>query len=47
MRRLFEILDVDYDHWKALTKTALRIDLRVSRLGAAHFGHAQVKAAGS
>ncbi len=46
MRRLFAALGVDYDHWKALTKTALRIDLRASRLGAAHFGHAQAKAAG-
>ena len=46
MRHLFEILGVDYEHWKALTKTALRIDLRVSRLGAARFGHAQAKAAG-
>jgi ABC-2 type transport system permease protein len=44
MRRLFESLGVDYDHWKALTKTALRIDLRASRLGAAHFGHQEVKA---
>jgi ABC-2 type transport system permease protein len=44
MRRLFESLGVDYDHWKALTKTALRIDLRASRLGAAHFGHHEVKA---
>ena len=46
MRRLFEALDVDYDHWKALTLTALRIDLRASRLGGAHFGHQEVKAAG-
>jgi hypothetical protein len=44
MRSLFEALGVDYDHWKALTKTALRIDLRASRLGAAHFGRQEVKA---
>ena len=46
MRRLFEALDVDYPHWKALTLTALKIDLRASRLGAAQFGHQEVKAAG-
>ena len=46
MRRLFEALAIDYDHWKALTLTALRIDLRASRLGGAHFGHQEVKAAG-
>ncbi|HYN09087.1 MAG TPA: hypothetical protein VES67_17020 [Vicinamibacterales bacterium] len=44
MARLFEAFGVDYDHWKMLTKTALRIDLRASRLGAAHFGHQEVKA---
>ncbi len=31
MRRVFDALGVDYDQWKALTKTALRIDLRASR----------------
>ena len=46
MRRLFDALGVDYDHWKALTTTALRIDFRASRLGAASFGHAQARAAG-
>jgi hypothetical protein len=46
MRRLFEAFDVDFDHWKALTKTALRMDLRASRLGAAQFGHQEVKATG-
>jgi hypothetical protein len=46
MRRLFDRLDVDYDHWTALTKTALRLDLRASRLGGAHFGHQDVRAAG-
>lgn len=46
MSRLFAALGVDYDQWKALTKTALRIDLRVSRLGAGQFGRAQAKAAG-
>ena len=45
MRRLFDALGVDYDHWKALTTTALRIDFRASRLGAAHFGHTQARAA--
>jgi len=46
MSRLFAALGVDYDQWKALTKTALRIDFRVSRLGAGQFGRAQAKAAG-
>jgi ABC-2 type transport system permease protein len=45
MSRLFAALGVDYDQWKALTKTALRIDLRVSRLGAAQFGRVQARAA--
>jgi hypothetical protein len=44
MRRLFESLGVDYDHWKALTRTALRIDLRASRLSAAHVGRQEAKA---
>ena len=30
MRRLFEALDVDYDQWLALTRVALKIDLRAS-----------------
>ena len=28
MKPLFEALGVDYEHWKALTKTALRLDIR-------------------
>jgi hypothetical protein len=46
MSRFFGALGIDYDQWKALTKTAIRIDLRASRLGAAQFAHAGAKAAG-
>jgi hypothetical protein len=46
MKPLFEALGVDYEHWKALTKTALRLDIRASRLGGAHFGHQDARAAG-
>jgi hypothetical protein len=46
MRRFFDALGIDYDQWKALTKTAIRIDLRASRLGTAQFAHSSAKAAG-
>jgi hypothetical protein len=46
MRRFFDALGIDYDQWKALTNTAIRIDLRASRLGTAQFAHAGAKAAG-
>jgi hypothetical protein len=45
MKRLFESCGVDYGHWKALTKTAVLVDLRSSRLGAAAFGRAGASAA--
>jgi hypothetical protein len=38
MRRLFAALDVDYDQWLALTKTALRVDLRASAFMRAQTG---------
>ena len=32
MRALFSRAGVDYDQWKALTKTALKLDFRMARL---------------
>jgi hypothetical protein len=36
MRSLFAALGIDYDHWKALTIAALKIDLRMSVFGRVH-----------
>ncbi len=45
MKRLFAAFDVDYGQWLALTKTALRVDLRASAFMRAQVG-AQARGAG-
>lgn len=45
MTRLFESLGIDYGHWKALTKSAILVEIRSSRLGAANLGRAEASAA--
>ena len=46
MRRLFAALDIDFDQWLALTKTALRVDLRVVDRSCAADRTAQASAVG-
>jgi hypothetical protein len=36
LRALIELLRVDYDQWRALTRTALKLDLRTASLGQFH-----------
>ena len=43
MRQLFARFDIDFDQWLALTKTALRVDLRSSSFMRARLG-AQARA---
>ena len=38
MRRLFAAAGIDFDQWKALTLTAVKLDFRVSALGQRQFG---------
>jgi len=38
MKRLFATAGVDYEQWKALTVTALKLDLRTSSVGREHVG---------
>src|SRR5215510_431527 len=44
MRALFAKAGVDYDQWKALTKTALKLDFRMASFGQSRM-NAQVKGA--
>ncbi len=43
MRRLLEALDVDYEQWRVLTRTLLRMDLRITGFGGPQ-GQATAKA---
>jgi hypothetical protein len=36
LRALIEVLQVDYEQWRALTRTALKLDLRTTHLGPTH-----------
>ena len=47
MRRLFAALDLDFDQWLALTRAALKVDLRSSSFTRANRLGAQARAAGS
>src|SRR5260221_9334682 len=38
MKRLFAAAGVDYEQWKALTVTALKLDVRTSSIGREHVG---------
>jgi hypothetical protein len=46
MKQLFARFDIDFDQWLALTKTALRVDMRSSSFMRARLG-AQARAAGA
>ncbi len=38
LRKLIELLGVDYEQWRALTKIALKLDLRVAGMGVGQAG---------